>query len=180
MVRNSTSVFLLSLTKIIFLFWDLSFAQQGPQCLKTTTNPPPTPAVQDPRCLPGPNAGGYKSIDNPRRSERSEFKPNSNQRAICDRALTWGWYRFTSYVGGKIPNHKVKELRCGTVHPIWMKGSYPTVKDGAVDRIACINFYDLKDGCFASLKIKVRNCGGYFVYYLGPTYSCSIGYCAGK
>ena len=125
-------------------------------------------------CLPG----GYREINEPRRSINSVFQ--AGESAICDRALAWGWYRFTSFVGGKMPTKKVDQLHCGTIRPVWMKGSHPVVEDGTVDRKACINFYDLNNGCFTELNIKVRNCREYYVYYLGPTFSCSLAYCAGK
>lgn len=123
-------------------------------------------------------SGGHKEINDPRRSINSILE--AGQSAICDRALAWGWYRFTSYVGGKMPTTKVDELRCGTIHPIWMKSAHPLVSEGTVDRKACINFFGLGDGCFTQLDIKVRNCGEHYVYYLGPTFSCSLAYCAGR
>ena len=165
MGRNSVSRCLLSLTTIIFLFLDSTYAQTD-QC------------GPNKECCQKGQAGGYSEINNPRRSILSEWK--SGQNAICDRSLVWGWYRFTSYVGGKMPEAKVDSKRCGTNHPIWMKGSHPTVNEGTVDRTACVNFFNMMNGCFTSLQIKVRNCNGYFVYYLGPTYSCSLAYCAGE
>ena len=104
-------------------------------------------------------AGGYTKIDDPRRSIESIFK--HGQSAICDRAFAWGWYRFDSYTGGKMPEQKVDQMRCGTVHPIWMRGTHPTVKEGTVNRTACINFYDMLNGCLSSLNIRVRNCNGF-------------------
>ncbi|XP_078371975.1 von Willebrand factor D and EGF domain-containing protein-like isoform X3 [Oculina patagonica] len=165
MCGQNTSYFLFSLTTVIFLSWSLTFVQSD-LCTKR------------PQCCKKGAPGGYTELDNPRRSTESVFK--AGQSAICDRALTWGWYRFVSYVGGKMPEkNKIAEMRCGTVHPIWMKESHPTFSEGTVDRTACINFYDLNNGCFTSLKIKVTNCNGFFVYYLGPTHTCSLAYCAG-
>lgn len=158
MARNDRSrLFLNLITTTVFLFPGLTFGQN--------------------ECKEG-GVGGYKKIDDPRRSIKSIFK--HGQSAICDRAFAWGWYRFDSYTGKRMWTEKVDEMRCGTVHPIWMNGSHPTLAEGTVDRKACINFYDMLNGCFASLNIKVRNCGGFFVYYLGPTHSCSLAYCAGK
>ena len=123
--------------------------------------------------------GGYKEINDPRRSINSVLKVG--QIPICDRSLSWNWYKFTSYVGGKIPTKFVNELRCGTVHPIWMKDPHPTPGEDVVERKVCVNFFNLTGGCFTKLNIKVKNCGSNdYVYYLGPTYSCSIAYCAGK
>ena len=158
MARNNRWRFFLSLiTTTVFLFPELTLGQN--------------------ECKEG-GAGGYTKIDDPRRSIESIFK--HGQSAICDRAFAWGWYRFDSYTGGKMPEQKVDQMRCGTVHPIWMRGTHPTVKEGTVNRTACINFYDMLNGCLSSLNIRVRNCNGFFVYYLGPTHSCSLAYCAGK
>jgi len=160
MAPNYRVCFLISLTTILFLLLDLPFGQPD-ECNKGGT-------------------GGYKRINEPRRSVESIFK--IGESAICDRVLDRGWYRFESIVekNAQMPTEKVNQMRCGTVHPIWMRGSHPSVSEGIVDRDACINFYDMKNGCFAKLPIKVRNCGDFFVYYLGPTYSCSLAYCAGK
>lgn len=164
MDRQSRSFFYLGLTTVILLYWNSALAQ--------TDNCPGR------RCCNKGVTGGYTEIKEPRRSVLSVFK--QGQSAICDRAFTWGWYRFDSYVGDKMPDYKIAEMRCGTIHPVWMKGTHPTFNEGTVDRTACINFYDMMDGCFASLKMKVTNCNGFFVYYLGPTHSCSLAYCAGK
>lgn len=158
MARYDKARFFLSIiTTTIFLFPDPTFGQN--------------------ECKEGV-IGGYIKIDEPRRSIESKFE--QGQSAICDRALAWGWYRFDSYTGGKMPEQKVDQMRCGTVHPVWMKGKHPTVAEGTVNRTACINFYDMLNGCLATLKIKVRNCNAFFVYYLGPTHSCPLAYCSGK
>ena len=158
MARDDRWRFFLSLiTTTVFLFPELTLGQN--------------------ECTEG-GPGGYKKIDDPRRSIKSIYKPGES--AICDRAFASGWYRFVSYTGENMPIQKVDQMRCGTVHPIWMKGSRPTVTEGTVNRKACINFYDMQNGCLSTLDIKVRNCGSFFVYYLGPTHSCSLAYCAGK
>lgn len=165
MTLNTSLVFLLILTASIFLSLDKTAAQHD----KCSNN----------KCCSQGGGGGYKEINDARRSVKNHFK--AGQNAICDSALPWGWYRFTSYVGGKMPIQMVPRMRCGTVHPVWMNGSLPTRTDGVVDHKACINFFGI--GCFASLRIKVKFCVGspdFFVYYLGPTYSCSLAYCAGK
>lgn len=123
--------------------------------------------------------GNYTEIDEPRRSINSIWEVG--QVALCDRDLTWGWYRFTSFVGGQMPTSVVSPKRCGTSAPVWIKGAHPaSEQDGTVDRKACINFFGINGGCADSFYIKIRNCGTFFVYYLRPTYSCAIAYCAGK
>ena len=121
---------------------------------------------------------GFTEIDEPRRSINSVWKVG--KLALCDRSLSWGWYRFTSYVGGVMPTSVVSPKHCGTVAPIWLRGRHPTVADGTVTRKACINFYNINNGCAQSFDIRVRNCSSFYVYFLRPTYSCAVAYCAGK
>lgn len=130
--------------------------------------------------------GNHIEIDNSRRSVLSQR--TSGQTPLCDKDLTQGWYRFTSFVGGKMPTTKVDTNHCGTVFPIWLDGStgnHPTSPNDPVVRIkACINIFERNGGCFSSFYVSVKNCAGgtgtFYVYYLQSTYSCAIAYCAGK
>lgn len=122
--------------------------------------------------------GNYTKIDEPRRSINSIWEVG--QKALCDSDLPWGWYRFTSFAGAEMPTSIVSPNRCGTVAPVWLKGSHPSEKDGTVVQKACINFFNISNGCTQSFDIKIRNCGNFYVYFLRPTYSCAIAYCAGK
>ena len=137
------------------------------------------PSAGQPACKECCKKGNYQEIDDPRRSTKNVWKPG--QLAVCDRTLPWGWYRFTSYVGGQMPTQVVPENHCGTMAPVWLQGDHPFVNDGIVyTRKACINMMGLKNGCFHSFNIHIRNCGNYYVYYLAPTHGCSIAYCAGR
>ena len=124
----------------------------------------------------------HRKINEPRRSINSIWK--SGQTALCDRSLSWGWYRFTSYVGGQMPTSHVSPNHCGTVAPVWLQGKHPvSVENGTVTVKACINFFNMSNGCSQSFNVKIRMCNGttpFFVYYLRPTYSCAVAYCAGK
>jgi len=98
---------------------------------------------------------------------------------ICDQNLQTGWYRFVNEVGGQMPETKPTKGQCGTYAPIWLKTKHPSTADGIVDRTACINYNDLKDGCLP-MGIKVKNCSdSYYVYRLVPTLGCPMAYCAG-
>ena len=66
-------------------------------------------------------------------------------------------------------------FRCGTSSPGWFNGSHPTVNEGAVQRRVCFT-YD-SDCCFSSIYIRVRNCGGFYVYQLKPLTYCYSRYC---
>ena len=104
----------------------------------------------------------YKVFNEPRRSINSIWK--QGQTAICDRTLSLGWYRFTTYVGGK-----------GRLHP--------SSADLTVTVQACINFFNISNGYHQPFNVKVRQCSGssqFYVYYLKPAYSCAVAYCAGK
>ena len=67
--------------------------------------------------------------------------------------------------------------RCGTYYPGWLSGSHPTVNEGAVQRRVCFSYYVYGDCCSLSTYIRVRNCGGFFVYQLKPLTVCNSRYC---
>lgn len=120
----------------------------------------------------------YKVINDPRRSTGSVWK--KGERALCDRNLKWGWYRFKSFAGDKMPDVKVDADHCGTHAPIWLNGRHPKEKGENVVRQACINAFDLLNGCWDSFDISIKNCGDYYVYYLRPPNYCAVAYCAGE
>lgn len=120
----------------------------------------------------------HQNISEPRRSTKSVWK--SGQIALCDMNIGYGWYRFTSFGGAKMPESVVPEGHCGTHDPIWLNGTHPTVTEGNVTRTVCINSFGLDNGCYDHFDINVKNCGGYYVYYLKPLYYCATAYCAGK
>ena len=77
----------------------------------------------------------------------------------------------------RISLHCVRQ--CGTLSPVWMNGTHPSVSDGIVSRQACSNT-GLGSCCDSSLQIGVKNCVSFFVYYLYPTPACPMAYCFGK
>ncbi|PVD18268.1 hypothetical protein C0Q70_20817 [Pomacea canaliculata] len=75
-------------------------------------------------------------------------------------------------------------VQCGTSVPIWLKGTHPSVSDGIQTRQACANF-ETEDTshipcCAQAINIGVKNCNGFFVYFLHPPPICPVAYCAGK
>ena len=127
----------------------------------------------------------YTELDNSRRSRNSHWK--SGQIPLCDRdhVTVSGWYRFTSYVGGKMPTSKVDMNHCGTHFPIWLDDAarkHPTNVTGPVAKIkACINILELDGGCFHNFTVGVKLCpGNFYVYYLRKITGCHTAYCAGK
>jgi len=117
----------------------------------------------------------YTAINEPRRSKKAVW--NVGEEPFCDRSLLRGWYRFTSYTGGEIPEERVPENHCGTHAPIWLNGIHPENEGENVVRQACVHF--LGNGCWDRFDINITNCGDYFVYYLRPPLYCAIAYCAG-
>ncbi|XP_068693084.1 von Willebrand factor D and EGF domain-containing protein-like isoform X2 [Montipora foliosa] len=118
----------------------------------------------------------YKEINEPRRSINSIWK--QGQTPLCDRLIPFGWYRFTSFNGTRMPETPVTEFHCGTHDPVWLKDPHPTVAEGNMARTACISSFG--DDCSHSVTINVTKCAGdYFVYYLRPLYYCATAYCAG-
>ncbi|XP_068719986.1 von Willebrand factor D and EGF domain-containing protein-like [Montipora capricornis] len=129
---------------------------------------------QDPNCNDCCNR--YTEINEPRRSVNSTWE--IGQTPLCDRLIPFGWYRFTSFGGSKMPEISVPDFRCGTHDPVWLKDPHPTMEEGNVARTACISSFG--NDCSYSVTINVTKCAGdYFVYYLRPLYYCATAYCAG-
>lgn len=82
-----------------------------------------------------------------------------------------------------MPTSRVSSSHCGTVAPIWLRGDHPKSPEREVTVQACINFFDISNGCHQPFDVKIKLCSGsssFYIYYLRPTYSCAVAYCAGK
>ena len=90
--------------------------------------------------------------------------------------LSADWYRFGGAAGNQMAESCVDSSLCGTEVPGWLNGSHPTVNEGAVQRRVCF-WYVLGDCCSYSTYIRVRNCGGFYVYHLKPLTQCPLRYC---
>ncbi|XP_076453486.1 von Willebrand factor D and EGF domain-containing protein-like [Babylonia areolata] len=65
--------------------------------------------------------------------------------------------------------------------PVWIDGTHPSVADGMVTRRACANFGNRLAStlcCDHHLNVGIRNCSSFYVYYLYPTPTCPVAYCA--
>ena len=114
----------------------------------------------------------YKTLNT---RDRSMNVPSGNVLK-CDKTdLSKGWYRFTGHAGSAIANYCVPKNRCGTHASGWMQGSHPTRAEGQVSRKVCYNWNN--DCCNWSNTIRVRNCGGFYVYELDKTPVCHLRYC---
>lgn len=74
-----------------------------------------------------------------------------------------------------MPTSCVGKNRCSSHAPGWLDGSHPSVADGVVSATVC--FHWNLGCCTWSTGIRVRNCGEFYVYELGPTPGCYLRYC---
>ena len=88
------------------------------------------------------------------------------------------WHRFMGAAGNAMPTSCVPKNRCGTHAPGWLTGGHPTKEQGVVSRKVCFHWW--YSCCTWSVYIKVRNCGGYYVYQLPETPACYLRYCTEK
>ncbi|XP_035693440.1 pancreatic secretory granule membrane major glycoprotein GP2-like [Branchiostoma floridae] len=121
----------------------------------------------------------YTADEEPKRS--TQYNVTANSTLLCDLGLSTGWYRFTSAAGGEIPTTCPPQFACGTHEPMWLNGTHPVVEDGEVDRTVCVHHLDQSgsDCCGLQVNIRVRNCSGFYVYYLTSPPGCDMAYCAG-
>ena len=104
----------------------------------------------------------------------------SNKHNVkCDDDIFPGrWYRMTGNSGDQIPEECVPMDHCGTHAPGWLNGKHPTVLEGEVTRKVC--YHSLHRCCKWKNYIRIRNCGGYYVYRLRQPPWCSMRYCGNK
>ena len=76
-----------------------------------------------------------------------------------------------------MPESCVPMYLCGTIVTGWLNGKHPTVREGVVSRQVCFHFRD--DCCFHTRNIRIRNCGGFYVYELKAALGCPARYCGG-
>ena len=79
-----------------------------------------------------------------------------------------GWYRFQGAAGDRMADKCVPMYHCGTKYPLWLNDTHPTVAEGAVIRAVCL--HKSSSCCYLYQKIRVKNCGAYFVYALPTLY----------
>nr|XP_058969359.1 uncharacterized protein LOC131795764 [Pocillopora verrucosa] len=96
----------------------------------------------------------------------------------CDDGLAHGWYRFRGAAGTQMPTYCVGKYHCGTHAPGWLRGAHPSVADGIIRALVC--FHWGSQCCSWSTIIRVRNCGGFYVYELRRPPACHLRYCGGN
>ncbi|XP_031555346.1 pancreatic secretory granule membrane major glycoprotein GP2-like [Actinia tenebrosa] len=115
----------------------------------------------------------YYSVLNSRDRAQGLHRGNTLK---CDNTLVKGWYRFMGDAGTAMPTSCTRENYCGTHASGWMQGSHPTQAEGIVNRAVCYHWSSRC--CNWNNNIRVRNCGGFYVYELvKPTAGCYLRYC---
>ena len=79
------------------------------------------------------------------------------------------WFRFQGDAGTKMPTTCQPMLRCDAYKTGWLRGTHPSVAEGAVNKTVCFRYHSC---CKYSVIIRVRNCGSYYVYHLINTPKC--------
>ena len=92
---------------------------------------------------------------------------------LCDNNIGLGWFRFQGGAGVKMPTWCIAPGRCGTDIQRWLNGNHPEEHEGNVTRQVCFRY---ESCCTFHHNIQVRNCSGYYVYYLRGTL-CNARYC---
>ena len=110
-------------------------------------------------------------------SDRTTSSYGSDIGGKCDRDLSTKWYRFSARAGGTMPESCVPMYLCGTETTGWLNGKHPTVQEGVVSRQVCFHYRD--DCCDWTKDIRIRNCGGFYVYELKAVRYCPARYCGG-
>ena len=115
-------------------------------------------------------------------AKRSRNYPNDNGFASpkCDSKVEgdWkgsdSWYRFQEPAGTQLADSIVPKNHCGTHATGWLNGTHPAVLGENVIRQVCFNW---NKSCDWNTNVEIKNCGGYYLYKLKVTPSCSLKFC---
>ncbi|XP_033633572.1 uncharacterized protein LOC117295114 [Asterias rubens] len=106
----------------------------------------------------------YTVLDDERRNSGFSSMHVVSTELLSDHSLQEGWYRFMGNAGTRMPTECVPMGMCATRYPVWMDGRLPANRNNAVVT-GCINTEE--DGCCnVRIRIVVRNCGAFYIYYL--------------
>lgn len=131
-----------------------------------------TPGCKYEPCL----TENHKPLNNWRRS----FGNNNTDITLCDSFLDPGWYKPISKAGNIMPTTCPKDgFRCGTIEPVWLNGTLPSIVNSTVNATACVSSFN-RGCCSPYYDIQIRNCGKFNIYKLTNTKACPQGYCFGS
>jgi len=108
-------------------------------------------------------------------SRSSTYQLPKGRSPSCDDDLPTRWYRFSNPAGDKMASSCPPYERCGTVLTGWLATAHPKTTDGIVSGKVC--FHWISGCCQLSQNIHLRNCGRFYVYKLGKTFGCPMGFC---
>ncbi|CAC5375044.1 unnamed protein product [Mytilus coruscus] len=126
--------------------------------------------IQDP-------CNAYRSINDAEKRSTGFYVDWTVDDPITDAMLEEDWYRIFSDNGDGMPTSPPGIKNCGTINPLWLNGTLPTFVDGNMTALACMQTDNSL--CEQISNIVIRNCDGYYVYYLPPSPSNSS-YCFGS
>ncbi|XP_078359039.1 oncoprotein-induced transcript 3 protein-like [Oculina patagonica] len=117
----------------------------------------------------------YSTLNSASRSASHQLPTGSSPS--CDNSLPPGWYRFLNPAGDQMASScsSVPSGKCGTVVTGWLSTAHPKMMDGVVSGKVCFRWGS--SCCQWSQDIQLRDCGRFFVYKLGKTIACPMGFC---
>ena len=118
----------------------------------------------------------YATLSSASRSSTYQLPKGSSPS--CDNGLPTRWYRFSDPAGDKMASSCLPPGKCGTVVTGWLETAHPKATDGIASGKVCFRWGS--KCCQWSQSILVRDCGRFYVYKLGNTFSCPMGFCAIK
>ena len=86
-----------------------------------------------------------------------------------------GWYRFTSGAGNQMPTSAPPTSHCGTAATGWLQSNHPANLGQISDGKVCFRWSENTCKWFANIKVK--NCGGFYLYELPQVPICNLRYC---
>eukprot|EP00794_Sanderia_malayensis_P009603 gene9603-10590_t len=99
---------------------------------------------------------------------------------LCDGSLKEAWYRFEiDGFPAEAANHCPPLFSCGTREPVWLSmQKRPNIGEEVVtDGCRAVQYQGKNICCAWKLEVRVKNCGDFLVYRLGPTGYCPSAYC---
>jgi len=108
-------------------------------------------------------------------SRSSTYQLPKGNTPSCDDGLPSGWYRFSYPAGDKMASTCLPSGRCGTAVTGWLETAHPRTADGIISGKVCFRWGS--NCCEWSQNIHLRNCGRFYVYKLGKTFACPMGFC---